>query len=82
MLLEHSSVRLLADLENIKALGPCDSGPSAGGPIGVTEQLQHQRLLSAYKSYTLFEQIMCCCDRLSLQQRYAREINAMQPVVL
>ena len=77
MLLEHSSVRLLADLENVKALGSCDSGPSAGAPIGVTEQLQHQRLLSAYKPYTLFEQIMCCCDCLGLQQRYAREISAV-----
>jgi hypothetical protein len=77
MLFEYCSVRLLADLENFKALGLCDSGPSASGPIGVTKQLQHQRLLSAYKPYTLFEQIVGCCDRLGLQQRYAREISAV-----
>ncbi len=82
MLLEHSSVRLLANLENLKALSPCDSGSSASAPIGVTEQLQHQRLFSACKPYALFEQIMCCRDRLGLQQRYAREISAVQPVVL
>ena len=60
VLLEHCAIGLLADLENLKALGLCDSGPSAGGTIGVTEQLQHQRLLRIYKPYTLFKQVVCC----------------------
>ena len=60
VLFEHCSVRLLTDLKNFKALGLRDPGPSAGGSIGATEQLQHQRLLSAYKPYTLFEQVVCC----------------------
>jgi hypothetical protein len=60
VLLEHCAIGLLADLENFKALGLCDSSPSAGGSISVTEQLQHQRLLSAYKPYTLLEQVVCC----------------------
>ena len=60
VLLEHCTIGLLTDLENLKALGLCDTGPSAGGSVGVTEQLQHQRLLRAYKPYTLFEQVVCC----------------------
>jgi hypothetical protein len=82
LLLEHCSARLLADLENLKALRLCDSGPSAGESIGVTEQLQHQRLLRIYKPYTLFEQVVRCRDCLRLHERYAREICALQPVVL
>ena len=60
VLLEHCPIGLLADLENLKALGLSDSGPATGGSVGVTEQLQHQRLLRAYKPYTLFEQVVCC----------------------
>jgi hypothetical protein len=60
VLLEHCAIGLLADLENLKALGLCDSSPAAGGSIGATEQLQHQRLLRIYKPYTLFEQVVRC----------------------
>jgi hypothetical protein len=60
VLLEHCAIGLLTDLENLKALGLRDPDPSAGGSIGVTEQLQHQHLLSAYKPYTLFEQVVRC----------------------
>ncbi len=60
VLFEHCAIGLLADLENLKALGLSDSGPATGASISSTEQLQHQRLLSVYKPYTLFEQVVCC----------------------
>lgn len=62
-------------------LGSSDAGPCVRGSVGTTESLKHQRLLRAYKPYTLFEQAVCCCECLRLQQRYAREVGAVQPVV-
>ncbi len=63
-------------------LGSSDAGPCVRGSVGTTESLKHQRLLRAYKPYTLFEQAVCCCECLRLQQRYTREVGAVQPVVL